>query len=196
MLELFTLYGVLVWGSAMFFAFWVTSIVVIVAISALVADDRWGYPVFVLAVFFVFLASSRIFDIIAAIKASPSDAVKYFLGYLFVGAVWAIFKWWLYAKDRYRQYLSERAAFFKRHKVSEWTPSLNDEWKASNRYSGLGDPPLAADHKEKIVTWLAYWPFSMLGFLIRDWIKRLFTEIYERLSGLLDSISRSVFKEV
>ena len=50
----------------------------------------------------------------------------------------------------------------------------------------------AGDHKMIIISWMALWPFSMLGTLIADFLIHLWESIYKVLSSLYQRISDKV----
>lgn len=56
--------------------------------------------------------------------------------------------------------------------------------------------PKAWDYKSRIVTWMAYWPWTLFWMLLNDVISRWFRIIQERLAGFMNAISRRVFKRV
>jgi hypothetical protein len=39
------------------------------------------------------------------------------------------------------------------------------------------------------MTWMSFWPMSLLWTLLNDPIRKLFTEIYTRISGTLQKIA-------
>jgi hypothetical protein len=55
--------------------------------------------------------------------------------------------------------------------------------------------PLAYDNKSKIVAWICYWPFSLIGTLINDPLRRLVNFCFAKLKATYQKMSDSVFKE-
>lgn len=55
--------------------------------------------------------------------------------------------------------------------------------------------PKAGSSKKKIIVWIAYWPLSMVGYVIRDFLVDVVEYIYARISGIFSRITRSMFKE-
>lgn len=53
--------------------------------------------------------------------------------------------------------------------------------------------PSAYKHKEKIVTWILWWPTSALWTLVNDPLVRLATFIYNRFQGLYKKMANRVF---
>lgn len=54
----------------------------------------------------------------------------------------------------------------------------------------------ASDHKERITTWMAFWPFSALGTLLDDLLFRVWEALYGFCSGLFQRVSDAVFADV
>jgi len=55
--------------------------------------------------------------------------------------------------------------------------------------------PSASDHKGDIIGWMTYWPLSFISFLVRRPLRRIFTFIYERVSGVFENITNSVYNK-
>lgn len=53
--------------------------------------------------------------------------------------------------------------------------------------------PQARHHKSTIVSWMMYWPFSVIGTCIFDFIRRGWNAVYNYISGLFDKIGDSVY---
>ncbi len=69
---------------------------------------------------------------------------------------------------------------------------LLEEWRNSFAWS-QSYPPSPVDNKRKITTWISFWPWSLIWYIIRDLFRELVDAIYKRLSGLYWSISRRQF---
>ncbi len=69
---------------------------------------------------------------------------------------------------------------------------------AANNYSddskNLDDIiPLAGNHKEKIVTWILWWPTSALWTILNDPLLRLANWMYARFQGMYTRIANRIF---
>jgi hypothetical protein len=60
----------------------------------------------------------------------------------------------------------------------------------------LQSHPQAWDNKARIITWMTYWPFTLTWLLLNDFITKFFKIIQQKLSNLMDQISRHIFKNV
>ena len=45
------------------------------------------------------------------------------------------------------------------------------------------------DHKARVMTWLMFWPLSLVRYLFEDLVRRLFEQIYRMIAGQLQRIS-------
>jgi len=50
-----------------------------------------------------------------------------------------------------------------------------------------------ANNKGRVITWMAYWPFSAIAHLVGDGLYKLFVWIYDQVSGVYDRILKSVY---
>lgn len=80
--------------------------------------------------------------------------------------------------------------------------NLPDEMKAkfSAELSGpemrAAIVPSARDHKWRIMTWMAWWPWSMLWTLLNDPIRRIWRWVWKNLQKTFASIATSAFRSV
>jgi hypothetical protein len=52
------------------------------------------------------------------------------------------------------------------------------------------------EYKGKIITWMAFWPFSLVWTLIDDLVVRLWENLYKMLTGIFRRISEAVFRDL
>ncbi len=58
----------------------------------------------------------------------------------------------------------------------------------------LTERPYIRNHRALVMTWLTYWPFSMLWAVMNDFVHRIFRIIYLRISAQLQAISDQIFR--
>lgn len=66
----------------------------------------------------------------------------------------------------------------------------SDSSESENRISFR---PLLADHRARIVGWIAYWPFSLVRFLLADFVRRLACRLYQLLQARYQAIVDRAF---
>lgn len=101
---------------------------------------------------------------------NAANILQFFLMFWAVGALWSILKWYLYLLK-----VKERA-------VRRGTKSRPRESFASN-------------NKSRIMGWIAYWPFSMIGSIFGDFLSRIVKNIYRVLSSLYERMGSKVFAD-
>lgn len=133
-------------------------------------------------------------DILGYIKSNPLSLFKWAGVYLVLGVVWGTFKWWLYAHKQLDSFKEFKASFLQSHNVvgDKVPDNLKEKWldKSNHLYDF---PPKVSRHKSRIIRWMAYWPTSVLWTLADDFIRKIYTVIYNKISSTLQRISNSVF---
>ena len=128
---------------------------------------------------------------------NPGMTVLAILGYFAAGTVWAVGKWYLYVKDRRVKYEEAKSTW---SASSSLSARPNPTWETSyerakflNSKKGLA--PLVRDNKSRVLTWMGYWPWSMVWTVINDPVKKAFKAIYNRIHNNLQAISNNAFKD-
>ncbi len=185
--------GILLFGS---FWFWVY----IVAISIfLMAACEYSKPflaassLFGAALTLKFFGDVNVFRIIAD---HPLNTVYLALGYLVAGAIWSLAKWWFFvreARDRFEQkkaeWIADRIKFANVPETKEQIESaLKRHVSVSSYY------PKASKEKSRIMTWMCYWPWSLVWTIINDPVKKAFTAIFNRMKATFDKIAKKAFE--
>ncbi len=73
-------------------------------------------------------------------------------------------------------------SFYKWYKFVRYRLSINQKVQQPN------------EHKEQILTWMIYWPPSLLWYLINKPITRLYKAIYKRVYNVYVKISNNALK--
>lgn len=180
-------------GLLMTWSLWIT----LLAVLVLVICEATESPV--LAAFTVLVALTLYqlvggVDVLGYIKNNPLSLLKWSGIYLTVGVVWGTFKWWLFAHKQLDVLKELKAQFLTSHKISgdKIPDDLKKEWL--NKTDHLYDlPPKVQRHKSRIIRWMAYWPTNVLWTVMDDFLRRIYTVIYNKISSTLQKISNSVF---
>lgn len=94
--------------------------------------------------------------------------------YLIIGLFWSIFKWRKYAKSQIL-YLREKLHYSK---------------------ATIADMLALSENKERITTWIVYWPFNALQWIIKDMVMDLIHGIINKMSWAYESITKSLLKDI
>lgn len=152
-----------------------------IAWTLITMAEEFGHYIRATIVLLIFLALYYFFSgdqgagILVMLIRNPLKTMFGILAYFVIGTGWGVIKWFFFV-------LRER------DKVLE---------KVKNRILPQRETiraPEAVDHKERIITWMAYWPFSMLWTLINDPVRRAFEWIYRRIGKFMQDISDKIFK--
>jgi hypothetical protein len=124
--------------------------------------------------------------------ANPGTVAIYIGIYFGVGILWSLFKWVFFVRGKSLEYSEAKKRFLTRKNVEDLTvvpEELRQNWKETVD-SHLLEQPTAARNKRKIISWMAYWPFSIVWTIIRDpW-----EYIYDALASLFNAISKSIYR--
>ena len=149
------------------------------------------------------------------------STITMILSYLVFGAVWSYSKWRYFflpgmleavkeANEEYRnakvpsQVIRDRAQSrgFGVREEPEMVPASSQmtlqEWW-STRYQGKyyeqSIPPKVRANKKRLITWMAYWPWSAFWTLLHDYILQIWEKIYARLVKFYEAAVKTVFPD-
>ena len=114
--------------------------------------------------------------------------IVYAVGYIVIGAVWTVPKWWIYVRksknhDRLKQSYDQKLN--KRGRSTIITP--DDKYNAALSIVG--------ENKYKFYTWMMWWPLNVIYTLARDPLTVLYNWLYARLTNTFAKILLSAFDE-
>jgi len=127
---------------------------------------------------------------------NPETIAFGMLGYFVTGCVWGFVKWFLHLKEKAREYQEKRLEFLagkgvKKADLSTPVPeNLREDWRRYSQYKVAR--PKAAQNKSRIITWMAYWPWSAMWTMIRD----PFVHAYNFCAERLEKMSAKVFNNI
>jgi hypothetical protein len=162
MFELFVIGGI---------AFWIFTAAIILCILGAVYGDR---PF--ISLFFIALYLSGTYGLGNAAEWSIAPSIFYLgiPGYILIGVIWSILKWVMYVNNEISKYKNKDLAFYGPNGLKR----LRGEIKVRN-------------HRTSIITWMCYWPWSMIIALIEEPWKR----IYNSISSMLQKISDHLYNK-
>jgi hypothetical protein len=184
--------------------FWPMAIILFLWISWAIGDegrdyesyDGYGYqsyhPIAAGVCFALFLAIMQVTSRVDFITFAKTDLLlfaEYFAGYFVIGAVWSIFKTYRAGKAYTRNFIEkEKKRFLEKNGNNEeaWLGHLNEKDSESS----------FSRKKLPIKTWILYWPFSALWFLLHDPIQRLVSFIARILKDVHRFVYELATKEV
>jgi hypothetical protein len=137
----------------------------------------------------------------------PLELIQFSVVYLFIGGVWSTFKWYQHRISE-RDYLNQKIDKWERTRADrqeQLAKNVESGHKPGNRdqaWSNANPRPTrefldtAEMHMDNLCGWVAHWPFSMLGYLIGDFLIRIVKRVVNWFSGIYQRIDEHVFHEI
>src|SRR5579872_6210712 len=120
------------------------------------------------------------------IRTHPLETLLYVCVYFLVGALWSLWKWYLYEKD---QVAHAREKFdVKTSNPNTLAPTM-ENW---NEFKKLyrSNPK---EHYEDFTIWITFWPISTVYYVVNDPIRRIVNRIVAELQSVYQRISDKVW---
>lgn len=195
---------------AMFFIiggvwFWLLSIVVLCLLLWEIHEEK---PIIGLFTVGFYLALIHLFGDASVPSTLVSSPWILYLGipiYVVAGVVWGLIKWSLYTNRHVIEYKQSRRRWLLEKQrgehpalvgvtITEDTTvptELRSEWKGGTvGWANRRGKPSARNEKWKIITWMCYWPFSMLWTVLDEpwrYIYEVLSSVFQRISDKLYS---------
>jgi hypothetical protein len=160
--------GILIIGS---FWFWTLIVFSFILITVFIECDFALSATVTLIITFItlyLLVGDDFRSIVSSIIKNPIKLFTALFSYFLIGTIWSVVKWYFFLLKEKRKIIEKNDTY----------------WRI----------PQVKEYKSNIMTWMTYWPFSMIWTLINDPIKRAFREIYEKISKFMQGMSDRIFK--
>jgi hypothetical protein len=128
--------------------------------------------------------------------------------YVVVGVGWSFVKWFSYLMSFRDAFREQKEAFCKERSLDPKAPIPEDKmvafdehlrrvyWSNSHKAQLLSrERPRAARNKARITAWSAFWPFSVVGTVLNDPVRRLFNFLFNQFKALYQKMSDWVFRK-
>lgn len=198
--------------------FWLLIVVASIILFACTEFERGALATVtvVVAILVVHIWGGKI--LLTKVAEHPWRTLEYAGIYLVIGTLWGISKWYSFVR-RARRKFDEALDLFREHwKLPGTVDSyrsrthrhdmgtkdlrseeevFKDAWKSvvsdgAYRTISFEYKPDPKKHKERILIWMTYWPWSFLWTMLND----PFKAAYHRILGLLKRISEGAFRDV
>ncbi len=176
--------------------------VIFVVECLLLEVEHWGWATVTLILTAVGVQLLHVVDIWGLLRHHTVESLLFVGGYLVVGVIWSFAKWFSFLIQFRDQFRETRNAWYEKNGLSldqELTEEQQRKYDehfifASFNGNSLNTKPKAIKNKRRITAWMAYWPFSLVGTVINDPIKRLFKFLFNTFKALYQKISDHVFR--
>jgi len=110
-------------------------------------------------------------------QQNPLSLIGWIALYLLIGLLWSAVRWQVYLRNKRRRIL--------------------DELRSSITGTVFGArTPTASEHRDDIIMWMSFWPFSIWWRIIEDPVRWAFVSLYEWCEAGFDRIAKASFAEV
>lgn len=198
--------------------FWVPMVVALVILWCLVVHEKGKFATFVTIVFGVMIAAK--FPLLVDFISSPLNIVLVVGLYGMVGVLWSRYKWSNFLTKKVTLFVGMREAFLKLNDLpmdylktnpedtdtlSKFVDYINQRITYSARLTtkiaSLRElhnvmAPQTSSNKGSIVMWIAYWPISVIWFIVADLVTELAETIYKAVGGHFQKMSDAKFDAI
>lgn len=171
-------------------------IILFVVGTFLVELESFGWATLMLIGTLVAAHLFHVADIIGFVTTNPLQAGLFALAYVVAGILWSFIKWFSYLIN-YRDKLREnKTRFLKmRNLAVDATASIPQELVQEFKRSGYyTTKPIATDNKARIMSWMAFFPLSIIGTLLNDPIRRVFEFCFKHFKLSYQRMADHVFR--
>lgn len=129
--------------------------------------------------------------------------------YVGVGVVWSFVKWFSYLMGFRDAYREMKDGFFKANNLSADSVVPENLREAFAQYARTKAPwgsgyrndlvfltrPRASKNKGRITAWACYWPFSFVGTLLNDPVRRIFNFLFNQFKALYQRMADHILRK-
>jgi len=186
---------------------WSGAIIVIVEKEYIIWS---GINIILFLLFFHYIIKINIFG---NFIQDPGRSLLYVFGYLLLGFIWSFIKWWQYVnkeaftyKEKRYKWLSNQREKRKEAKLDLYglgsitldtkvPKEMIKDWFSYAWYLS-NNKPSAVNHKRSISHWIIYWPISLLGSLLNDFIGKVIRIIVVKFRSFYEIITKNAYKNI
>ncbi len=149
-------------------------------------------------------------EIFSFVSTNPYNIFGFVLCYVLAGVIWSFVKWYTYVKDAFVKFnkikdecIKELGDIKTEENLKRFISRLRDvsEYSLIERYYSFDDAvskisPKAKEKKTIIISWISYWPISLIATLLNNPFKRFFEWVYSLVSSSYDEISKKILDKI
>lgn len=171
--------------------FWLVVFLFIIAETAATEAESLGvaFTLFVVGLLVLTLFSDA--NIGDVVLRHPILALCMIPAYFVLGIGWSFLKWRGVIVNSAEKFEGEKASLLKKYGERSDKGESFEQWLRLYRYAY---PPSAAENKERITTWIAFWPFSLLWSCL-TYPRRVAVYLYKQLVATFQRMSEAAFAD-
>ncbi|HRZ18604.1 MAG TPA: hypothetical protein P5136_00980 [Methanofastidiosum sp.] len=174
--------------------FWILIGVVFLSLFFLVEKGQSIGATITLILTFVALRFLGNFDLLKILSDNIIISIIFFLSYIAIGIFWSFVKVAQLARIRNEEYLKKKNEYLKENVLR-----TEEDWLKRDPFDSFRNNTDISEYKKKIITWSAFWPWSVIWTIIDDPIMKLFKWIYSLLSStyqkIFDKMAKSMIED-
>lgn len=181
--------------------FWLLTLAVVAAVAFLAESRRGGYATLLLV---GFLAAIHLLGDATLHRYAwehwtyiPLGAVAWYV----LGVGWSFIRWASELRMHGDRIEDDKDNWIRDYRSRKWDPVTGDPKTVSDaeadeawRTWARCQRPLAKDNKSLIITWMSYWPVSLVWTLGNDPIRRGFDYAYREVAHIFENMSKNHWK--
>jgi hypothetical protein len=156
-----------------------------------------GWLSFWILVLFIIMSIGFNMPWVAFVTANPWILLPYAGMYLLMGVFWCLFKYMRIVRERVKKYHTDCAEWIQKNerKIAESSDgklSEDDFYKQLNKFERDKYNFDLMREKERILTWLWWWPFSTIAFVLCDLFEWIWDLSFRVIRGLLENVKKII----
>ncbi len=185
----------------MFYALWYG--LPFIVLTALVEAEWFGTATLSLIATLGICTWLNYVSVFSFVKEHAVNLLEGIIAYVVLGVAWSFLRWFLLNLGFKFEFRKAKENFINQLGLPKGSNVPEDKMEAFRseirymEFSGyrLDTKPKAAKSKSKIVGWGAFWPCSVIGYVLNDPIRRLFNALFELLKGSYQRITDSLLND-
>lgn len=185
----------------MFYALWYG--LPFIVLTALVEAEWFGFATLSLIVSLAISTWLNHIPIVSLLKEHAVSFLEGAVAYVVLGVVWSFLRWFLLNLAFRFEFKQAKENFIARLNLPKGSNVPEDQMNAFKSELGykkvsgypLSTKPLASKSKSRIVGWGAFWPCSVIGYVLNDPVRRLFNALFELLKGSYQRITDALLND-
>jgi predicted membrane protein len=173
--------------------------IIIISIIVCVQIDCFGLSAFIFLLCFGILSYFNWTSSVNWVKSNYTDLFIY-IGYFLLGViVWMYAKWTLTLigfssarKNAIAEYKNNNEIIVPLNSEQIKKALYNKTYRNNYLTIYLNENIRARNYKSKIIAWGIWWPFSLIGTIVDDPIRRLVTWTFDRLCGTFQKLADKI----
>lgn len=166
-----------------------------VVLSAIILTEleHFGAATITLVASVVAMNYFDVLNVMGFVKSNSESVTIYTAVYFVAGIVWSFIKWFSYLygfRDRYREAKEKFKSTFSGGNLDE---AFRDYLNRVDQRDLLVRPS-ETNNKGRIIAWISLWPFSIIGTILNDLVRRICTRIYNYYKALYQRVVKYVFR--